>query len=233
LKGAEKPNPTLLLGFTEPLVTYSAILVRKRLEWIQKLENSLRNTAQSIYPENHQLRLIYLSNWVPEIGNLSYHNNNLESVYFTGHGPLPSLQLLENAFWGKAALLEAAEWKSKHTLIGPQRDDWTFFRGHHVLKGHGSQGEVRSALLALKLCEVELFCKATQHRPVFLLDDFSSELDRQRRSFLLRFLENTNLQVFVTSTEDQMFGGKKYYVVNESVNEAEHVNRDQRNHQNQ
>ncbi len=231
LKNAEKPSSELLLGFTEPLVTYSAFLVQKRLEWIQRLQERLNNTAHSIHLEPQELRLVYISNWVPEIDNLSYNNNNLESIYFAGHGEIPSLELLEKAFWKKATFLEAAEWKSKHTLVGPQRDDWTFFRGRHVLKGHGSQGEVRSALLALKLCEVELFCHTTQHRPVFLLDDFSSELDRQRRFFLLSFLEKTDLQVFVTSTEDQIYGGKRFYVANESIKEAGHDNRAERHQQ--
>jgi DNA replication and repair protein RecF len=87
-------------------------------------------------------------------------------------------------------------------LAGPHRDDWSFFYGEQALRGHGSQGEVRSALLALKLCEIELFRSATGHRPLFLLDDFSSELDRERRGFLLRFLLESDLQVFVSTTEE-------------------------------
>jgi DNA replication and repair protein RecF len=87
-----------------------------------------------------------------------------------------------------------------------------------VLKGHGSQGEVRSALLALKLSEIELFRERTGHRPLLLLDDFSSELDRERRSFLLRFLSETDLQVFITTTEDAVAWvkpiGKRFQVSN-------------------
>jgi DNA replication and repair protein RecF len=89
-----------------------------------------------------------------------------------------------------------------------------FYLGDQVLKGHGSQGEVRSALLALKLCEIELFRGKTGHSPLLLLDDFSSELDRDRRFFLLRFLSGTDLQVFVTTTEDSIGLGRRFWVSN-------------------
>jgi len=143
---------------------------------------------------------------------LVFNNNNLSSLHFTGHGHLPSLNLLERFFWNKLNLLEAAELRSGHSLVGPHRDDWAFYLGSQALRGHGSQGEVRSALLALKLCEIDLFRIETGHRPLFLLDDFSSELDRERRAFLLRFLSESDLQTFVTTTEDPAFLGKKFRV---------------------
>ena len=90
-----------------------------------------------------------------------------------------------------------------------------------MLKGHGSQGEVRSALLALKLSEIELFRSHTGHLPIFLLDDFSSELDQERRSFLFKFLMETDLQVFVSTTEDaaNVLQGKRYWVQNGRIEE--------------
>jgi DNA replication and repair protein RecF len=88
------------------------------------------------------------------------------------------------------------------TLAGPHRDDLALFYGDQPLRGHGSQGETRSALITLKLCEIDLFRRKTGHRPILLLDDFSSELDRSRREFLLRYLFESDLQVFVTSTEE-------------------------------
>jgi len=204
----------VLTGFTAPMAEYAAALTLKRLEWVKRLDVRLNNIVQQIRPEHPPVQLAYLSNWVPEIQNLSINNNNISAVHFAGHGALPSLELLEQAFWNKISMLETAEWRSGHSLVGPHRDDWAFFLGGHVLKGHGSQGEVRSALLGLKLSEIELFRESTKHRPLFLLDDFSSELDRERRSFLLRFLSETDLQVFVTTTEDSFFGGKRFWVFN-------------------
>ena len=96
--------------------------------------------------------------------------------------------------------------------MGPHRDDWVLFLEGQNLKVQGSQGEVRSALLALKLAEIDYFRRRTGHRPLLLLDDFSSELDRERRRFLLDFLESTDLQVFVTTTEETALVGSRYWM---------------------
>jgi DNA replication and repair protein RecF len=98
------------------------------------------------------------------------------------------------------------------TLAGPHRDDWMLLANGQPLKLFGSQGEVRSALLALKLCEIDLYRAHTGMEPVLLLDDFSSELDQHRRSFLLEFLESSPFQVFVTTTEGQFAKGKTFFV---------------------
>jgi len=220
LKSEIRPNRELLIGFTEPLAHYSAILAHKRLAWIERAIPRVNEIAAKIAPLQSPIRLTYLSNWVPPTAGLSINNSDLRSVHFTGQGHLPSLELLEQAFWNQLSVLEAAEWRAGHSLVGPHRDDWAFYLGDQLLKGHGSQGEVRSALLALKLSEIELFQSATGHRPLFLLDDFSSELDRERRSFLLSFLAESDLQVFVTTTEDLSLGGKVQHVVNGNLEKA-------------
>ena len=225
LKSDSPVSRDVLLGFTEPLAQYAALLTYKRLEWLQRLSEGLNDTVHRIAPHQPDLRLVYLSNWAPPIEGFCIPNNDLGSVHFSGHGPLPSLEILEQDFWKKLSVLETAEWRAGHTLVGPHRDDWSFFLGNQVLKGHGSQGEVRSALLALKLCEIGLFRKTTGHRPLFLLDDFSSELDRERRSFLLKFLSESDLQVFVSTTEDsfgvgQNLSGRRFWVSNGKLNDA-------------
>ncbi|MDR3607492.1 MAG: DNA replication/repair protein RecF [Oligoflexia bacterium] len=208
LKNNERPLPELLSGFTEGLIHYGAQITYKRIQWIHRLEKILNNTMRQIAQNQPPLQLVYVSNWVPKMADLSKINDNLSAVHFAGHGAPPSLELLEHALRKKQVSLEAAEWKSGHSLVGPHRDDWTFLMGGQVLKGHGSQGEVRSALLALKLSEIELFRETTGHRPVFLLDDFSSELDQERRTFLLDFLSERDLQVFVTTTDEGLFPNK-------------------------
>jgi len=220
LKGGENGSRDVWMGFTQQLCTYGSLLALKRLGWIQRIGPLLTKTLCRIAPQQLLLRMAYISNWIPIIENLSYNNNNLNSVHFAGQGLAPSLKLLEQSFWEKISAYEAAEWRVGHSLIGPHRDDWSFFLGDQILKGHGSQGEVRSALLALKLSEIELFRNETGHRPLFLLDDFSSELDRERRLFLLKFLMETDLQTFVTTTEDSSFVGKQYWVSNGVIEEG-------------
>lgn len=63
------------------------------------------------------------------------------------------------------------------SLIGPHRDDFTFLLDGQDLAKYGSRGEQRTAVLDLKLAEVEFIEKSLDFRPILLLDDIFSELD--------------------------------------------------------
>lgn len=223
----ESFNRAALASFTEPLVYYGARVALARLSWIERLNPRLSEISKKIAPGQLPLEMVYQSHWTPQSEakttskNLDFtiKNERLDSNHFAGHWGVPSLEQLENGFWKRLADLESAERRSGNTLVGPHRDDWMILIGNQVLKGHGSQGEVRSALLALKLAEIELFRKQTGHRPILLLDDFSSELDLERRSHLLEFLINSDLQVFVTSTEDFTTLGKFFRVSEGQIQE--------------
>ena len=70
-----------------------------------------------------------------------------------------------------------------------------------------SQGQQRTAILSMKLSEMEFIRKETGEYPVLLLDDIGSELDRSRRAALLSFLTEQDIQTLVTGTE-KMFEGE-------------------------
>ncbi|MEO5969856.1 MAG: DNA replication/repair protein RecF [Bdellovibrionia bacterium] len=220
LKSSPNATAEALFGFTEQLCKHGSFITHERLKWLQRVETTLNSMASKITNHSEGLRMIYLSNWVPNCENLSLNNNSLGAIHFTGQAQLPSLELLEQSFWVRVSAFEAVERRTGYSVVGPHRDDWTFFMNGQVLKGHGSQGEVRSALLALKLSEIALFRKETGHRPLFLLDDFSSELDEKRRSFLLDFLLETDLQTFITTTEDSFSKGKRFWLCNGTVKEG-------------
>jgi DNA replication and repair protein RecF len=71
------------------------------------------------------------------------------------------------------------------TTIGPHRDDLRIAANSIDLGHYGSRGQVRTALLALKLAEVSWLQEKTGHWPVLLLDEIMAELDMKRRSDLL------------------------------------------------
>lgn len=88
--------------------------------------------------------------------------------------------------------------KLKSTSIGPHRDDILFFNNGLNVKVYGSQGQKRTAALALKLAEIELVKRLINDTPVLLLDDVLSELDSNRQNHLLKRLDN--IQTIVTCT---------------------------------
>ncbi|MDQ6795592.1 MAG: DNA replication/repair protein RecF [Chloroflexota bacterium] len=85
------------------------------------------------------------------------------------------------------------------TLVGPHRDDVVFELSGRDLATFASRGQQRSAILALKLAELDLLTTLDGRPPLLLLDDVFSELDPARRSHLVRRIASLP-QAFVTTT---------------------------------
>lgn len=87
-----------------------------------------------------------------------------------------------------------------YATIGPHRDDWELRVGGEPLRSFGSQGQVRSAALAMRMAVMVLTRQAAGVCPLFLLDDVSSELDANRNRQLMERLIELQAQVLVTTT---------------------------------
>ncbi len=90
------------------------------------------------------------------------------------------------------------------TTIGPHRDELRFLANGIDLADYGSRGQVRTALLAVKLAEVSWMKERTGEWPVILLDEVMAELDLQRRVDLLNYTGEGE-QVLFTATDAKMF----------------------------
>lgn len=88
----------------------------------------------------------------------------------------------------------------KMTFIGPNRDDFYFELDGKNLSLYGSQGQLRSAVLSLKLSEVNLFSDILSESPILLLDDMFSELDINKRNNIIKYLDK-NVQTIITTTD--------------------------------
>ena len=102
------------------------------------------------------------------------------------------------------AKVEAAgpvEQRQGHATVGPHRDDWELFVGDEPLRSFGSQGQIRSAALSLRVGQLVLARRRSGVCPLFLLDDVSSELDPQRNEQLMRLLVDLEAQVLITTTD--------------------------------
>ena len=82
------------------------------------------------------------------------------------------------------------------TSVGPHRDDIEIIINGISARKFGSQGQQRSAVLALKLGEANVLGKKTGQQPIALLDDVMSELDEIRQDYILHHIEDW--QVFIT-----------------------------------
>lgn len=89
-----------------------------------------------------------------------------------------------------------------YTSIGIHRDDFEIFINNKNISIYGSQGQQRSSIISLKLAEAEVIYEEIEEYPIILLDDFMSELDKNRiKGFVENIKEN---QVIITSTDKIM-----------------------------
>jgi DNA replication and repair protein RecF len=88
--------------------------------------------------------------------------------------------------------------------VGPHRDELVLELSGRPVRGLASQGQHRAVVLALQLGEIDVVRRARGVRPVLLLDDVSSELDRQRTAALFRELRHEQSQVVLTTTRPDL-----------------------------
>lgn len=94
------------------------------------------------------------------------------------------------------------------TTVGPHRDDIDFFISGKDAKAYASQGQTRTAALAVKLAEVEIFRELSGEYPVLILDDVMSELDLPRRKKLLRRISSVQTILTCTHAERVLYGAE-------------------------
>jgi len=124
------------------------------------------------------------------------------------------------AFETKLRMNQDRDIKAKITTVGPHRDDFSFMVGDMDIRKYGSQGQQRTAALSLKLSEIELVKKITKDSPVLLLDDVLSELDSNRRNFLLNSIGDIQTIITCTGLEEfvnHRFEINKVYKVSEGT----------------
>jgi DNA replication and repair protein RecF len=90
------------------------------------------------------------------------------------------------------------------TLSGPHRDDLRFLVGGVDMCTYGSRGQQRTIAVSLKLAELEFIRSETGEEPILLLDDVMSELDEERRQYLMNSVHGDQ-QVIITTTDLSAF----------------------------
>ena len=156
-------------------------IIQKRLEVLEKLTPLTRLMQRKLTGGRENLEFRYFLNRETEIKK----GANLKSI-------------INEEF----AKVKEKELERGITLWGPHRDDFLLTVNGINLKLYGSQGQHRTAVLAIKLAELEFFKSESGEYPLLLLDDVLSELDQERREYLLEIILSKAIQCFITTTED-------------------------------
>ena len=87
------------------------------------------------------------------------------------------------------------------SLVGPHKHEISFLYDGNDSRFFCSQGQQRAIILSFKIAQVMLYRLEHEASPVLLLDDVLSELDSERRDFLIHFLRESQAQTIVTTTD--------------------------------
>lgn len=98
----------------------------------------------------------------------------------------------------------AEETKVGYTLIGPHRDQVIFNLDGHPVDKFGSQGQMKSVLLAWKLSEARFLTDETGFKPVLLMDDIFSELDDRRANAVLHLIGEFGQNILATARDPDL-----------------------------
>ena len=109
------------------------------------------------------------------------------------------------------------------TTIGPHRDDFEILLDGKDISKYGSQGQLRSAILSIKLGVAKYIEHTKQDPPILLLDDVFSELDEHRIKGLFDVISSTTQTIMTSTTRDVSIAGsdvKLFYVHKGQIKEA-------------
>jgi DNA replication and repair protein RecF len=127
----------------------------------------------------------------------------LTLAYATNAPPLPGESPRDALARRLAETAEKEVWNGS-TLVGPHRDDLVFELAGRDLASFASRGQQRTAILALKLAELDVLTAMDGRPPLLLLDDVFSELDPERRSHLVRRIAALPQSFITTTTLDDL-----------------------------
>ena len=182
--------PTLDM-WDEQLARVGAEIAQSRRQAIAFLDEEARRAHASLTDGREELRLWYISQTVD--------------------APDAAEQLL-----GRLRAARSEDLRRMTTTVGIHRDDMGVTINGKEARTFASQGQQRSAVLSLKLAQLEMAARETGEAPILMLDDVMSELDPQRRRQLIERIDR--VQTFVTCTDLSDLAGARqgtvYHVEN-------------------
>ena len=185
LKNENMPDRMKILDiFNERLAAAGAVLIKYRSEFINNLSNYAKIIHNEMSSGREELSLKYITDRFVEDPNADVRQiaNQL-------------MQHIEERCETEIAL--------QGSLVGPHKDELEVLIDEKPAKFFASQGQIRTAVLSLKMAERDVFHKTTGELPILLLDDVLSELDENRQAYLLNKISHG--QVIISSCHNHLF----------------------------
>lgn len=169
IKLENKPENMLEI-WDEKLADYAEKIANYRREFIEKIKEKIEKIHNEITEEKEKIEIEYITECIQKEKFLKSLKDRRKVDIIRGF-----------------------------TTLGIHRDDFKVSINGKEIQIYGSQGQHRTAILSLKLSELQIIYDEIGENPILLLDDFMSELDEKRREKLLKNIKNT--QVIITCTD--------------------------------
>ncbi len=152
----------------EQLINYGKKIITRRQQFINDINIIVKDIHSKITGNKENIDVTY--------------DPNIEDIFFLD-------ELVKN---------KEKDMRFCQTSVGPHRDDIKITVDGIDIRKFGSQGQQRTCALSLKLSEIKLVENTINDKPILLLDDVLSELDKNRQGYLLDNLIDT--QTIITCT---------------------------------
>ena len=166
----ENKNEEMLDVWDTQIAKYAEIINLYRKEFTEKIKEKIVDIHKKITDNKEEIKIEYISDFTNQEEFLKEIKNSRKIDIIKGY-----------------------------TGKGIHRDDLKLFINDKEIGIYGSQGQHRSAILSIKLSELQIIKDETEENPILLLDDFMSELDKIRRQNFLEDVKET--QIIITCTD--------------------------------
>jgi DNA replication and repair protein RecF len=166
----ENAKEDLLEVWDEQLIQYAEIIAKYRKEFIEKIKNKIEKIHNNITGNKEKIKIEYITECLDK--------NNYKKLL----NERRKLDIIKG-----------------YTTKGVHRDDFFIYLNDILVNIYGSQGQHRTAMLSLKIAELQVINDEIGENPILLLDDFMSELDENRRNNFMKNIKDT--QVIITCTD--------------------------------
>ena len=179
----EQKTENLLDIWDEEISKYASVISKYRKEFMEKIKSKIKKIHSEITDNKEDIEIEYLTECYDKEKYLNLLKQRRKLDIIKGY-----------------------------TTKGIHRDDFIIYINGKQLSIYGSQGQHRTAMLSLKLSEVNIVEDEIGEKPILLLDDFMSELDQKRRNHFLEKINDT--QVIITCTDKIDIENKNILIYN-------------------
>lgn len=178
----EVVDPSMISLWDEQLIRYGSEVMRMRKQFIDQINIYSGRIHEHITNGKEKLRIDYDPN-IPYEDSTEKQQDQFREILDKSYN---------------------VDLKMRTTTKGPHKDDMQFYVNDINARAFGSQGQQRTCALSLKLAELDFIKEETGENGILLLDDVMSELDEERRTYLVGTLQDNQLFITTTDIDDEI-----------------------------